>query len=124
MTETNILKQIEIELSKNNCLPFRTNSGHFYAGNLINGNITIIINGKTIKCNSIVLNPRHVTGLPEGFSDLLIIAPNGKVIFCETKTAKGKQRESQKRFQVAVEQLGHKYILARNVNDLMEVLNE
>lgn len=109
MKESNILKQIELYASKCGYLTLRLNSGIFYQGNFLNGTLT---------------NLRYIRGCPDGTSDLLIIAPNGKVIFCETKTAKGKQRESQKRFQMAVENLGHTYILAKKVEDLCEVLND
>lgn len=107
MKESNILKLIELEVSKQNCFTLRLNSGIFYQGNFLNGTLT---------------NLRYIRGCPDGTSDLLIIAPKGKVIFCETKTATGKQRDSQKQFQATVEKLGHIYILARTVNDVLEVL--
>ena len=113
MKESNILKLIELQASKCGYLTLRLNSGMFYQGKLNN-----------TMAGQILTNLRHINGCPDGTSDLLIIAPNGKVIFCETKTAKGKQRESQKKFQVAVEKLGHTYILARKVEDLCEVLND
>ena len=112
MKESNILKQIELYASKCGYLTLRLNSGMFYQGNLKN-----TITGQ------ILMNLHYVRGCPKGTADLLIITPNGKVIFCETKTEKGKQRESQKLFQAAVEKLNHIYILARTIEDLREVLN-
>jgi len=105
LKESNILKLIQLESSKRGCVALRLNSGTFYQGKLIGG--------------SVLTKLRHIQGCPTGTSDLLIVAPNGKVIFCETKTAKGKQRESQKRFQNAVEQLGHTYIIVRKVEDFI-----
>lgn len=58
------------------------------------------------------------TGLPEGFSDLLILH-NGVAYFCEVKTPTGKQRPDQAAFQRVVEQHGFIYLIARSVNDIM-----
>lgn len=110
MKESNILKEIQIEASKHNCIAIRLNSGKFYQGTLKN----------TLNLGLILTQLRHIEGCPEGTSDLLVIAPKSKVIFVETKTLKGKQRDSQIRFQNAVENLGHIYILARTVEDFLE----
>lgn len=61
------------------------------------------------------------TGLPEGFSDLIIFA-NHTCYFCEVKTSKGRQREAQKRFQKVVEEHGYLYILARSVDDVADII--
>lgn len=110
MKESNILKEIQIEASKQNCIAIRLNSGKFYQGTLKN----------TLNFGLILTQLRHIEGCPEGTSDLLVIAPKSKVIFVETKTFKGKQREAQIRFQNAVENLGHTYILARKIEDFLE----
>lgn len=109
MKESNISKLIEIEASKYGCITLRLNSGKFYQG--------------TLK-NNILTNLRHIKGCPEGTSDLLIIAPNGKTIYCETKTATGKQRDPQIRFQNAIEKLGHIYIIARSIEDVAKALTD
>jgi hypothetical protein len=114
MKESNISKLIEIEASKYGCITLRLNSGKFYQGILT----------KTRNLGVILTKLRHIEGCPEGTSDLLIIAPNSKSIFCETKTLTGKQRESQKKFQDAITNLGHTYIIARNVEDLENGLKQ
>ena len=43
-------------------------------------------------------------------------------LWIEVKTAKGKQSEMQKSFQVQVEAEGHKYVLARSVDDVIAAL--
>ena len=48
----------------------------------------------------------------------LLLHQMQKLYFAKLKQQKGKQRESQKRFQAAVEKLGHTYILAKKVEDL------
>lgn len=57
------------------------------------------------------------TGLPEGFSDLIIL-DNGTIYFCECKTLIGKQRQAQIDFQRTVESHGYKYFVARSIADV------
>lgn len=57
------------------------------------------------------------TGLPEGFSDLLILA-NDTCYFCEVKTKHGQQRKAQINFQRVVTERGYKYFVARSVDDV------
>ena len=52
-------------------------------------------------------------GALAGVSDLIIVAYNA-VLFIEIKNEKGKQSESQKRFQKQVEALGHEYKVCRS----------
>lgn len=52
-------------------------------------------------------------GALAGVSDLIIVAYNA-VLFIEIKKEKGKQSESQKRFQRQVEALGHVYKVCRS----------
>ena len=61
-------------------------------------------------------------GLRAGASDLVLVL-RGKVVFVEVKTEKGRQSESQKRFQMVVEELGHRYEIVRSVYDVERVLN-
>ena len=60
------------------------------------------------------------TGLPEGFSDLIIFH-NSQTYFIEVKTPKGKQRDDQKRFQEIIESRGFTYIIARCVEDVKKL---
>ena len=57
------------------------------------------------------------TGLPEGFSDLIVLA-NKTIYFIEVKTKTGQQRKAQKTFQNIVEQHGYTYIVARSKEDV------
>lgn len=57
------------------------------------------------------------TGLPEGFSDLLILH-EGRCIFCEVKAPDGKQRQAQIQFQKVVEEQGFLYIVAKSIEDV------
>lgn len=62
------------------------------------------------------------TGLPSGFSDLLILDNNGHVIFCEVKNATGKQRLDQIKFQQMVTERHFKYILVHSLEEFQEKL--
>lgn len=63
------------------------------------------------------------TGLPEGFSDLIVLT-NNTIYFVEVKTKTGQQRNAQIAFQKCVEERGYKYIVARSVQDVEVMLNE
>lgn len=58
------------------------------------------------------------TGLPSGFSDLLILGVHGDTYFCEVKAPGGKQRPDQINFMNIVRERGFKYILAYSVEDV------
>lgn len=58
------------------------------------------------------------TGLPEGFSDLLILH-KGVTYFVEVKTPTGRQRPEQITFERTVREHGFIYLIARSVNDIM-----
>lgn len=45
-----------------------------------------------------------------------------KVCWIEVKTAKGRQSEFQKSFQRQVEEAGHRYVLARDLQDVIDAL--
>lgn len=59
------------------------------------------------------------SGVLAGVSDLIIVARRN-VLFVEMKTAKGRQQESQKKFQADVERLGFKYIICRSFPEFKE----
>lgn len=55
-----------------------------------------------------------------GAPDVMIFK-DGKTIFIECKTQSGKQTDSQKQFQKEIEAQGFKYILARSINDIIDL---
>ena len=57
------------------------------------------------------------SGLPEGFSDLIVLA-NNTVYFVEVKTKIGQQRKAQVQFQDIVTKHGYTYIVARCKEDI------
>lgn len=60
-------------------------------------------------------------GALAGVADLILVAEYA-VLFVEMKTARGVQRESQKRFQANVERLGHAYRLCRSQSEFRETV--
>ena len=106
-TEHNIQSLIMVKLSELGYVPLRANAGQFWQGK------TATINGQLI-----LTNIKSIKGMPEGTSDIICIMPNGKVAWIECKTATGKQREAQIRFQNMVESMGHKYYIMRSIDDV------
>lgn len=97
--EHNIQNEIRLWCGQNNLLCFRCNVGRVKT-----------IDGKWFD-----------TGLPEGFSDLIILA-NGTIYFCECKTKTGKQREDQIKFMNIVRKHGYNYFVARSVEDVRNAI--
>ncbi len=61
------------------------------------------------------------TGMMAGVSDLILVLPN-KVIFCEVKDAKGKQKPAQIEFEKKVVALHHEYWLVRSLEQFQELI--
>ena len=62
------------------------------------------------------------TGLPSGFSDLLVLGCHGDVYFIEVKSPGGKQRDDQKSFERIVTERGFVYKIVRCVEDVEKFL--
>ena len=56
-------------------------------------------------------------GAYKGIPDLIAVK-NGRVLFIELKTARGRQSDYQKQFQADLEAAGGEYVLCRGVDDL------
>lgn len=65
---------------------------------------------------------RHQQGLGchKGFPDLTALK-DGTTLYIECKTMRGRLSEHQKNFQAECERMGGRYLVARSVDDLMEV---
>lgn len=64
--------------------------------------------------NAIATMQAKAMGLMAGVSDTILILPNGKIVFCEFKDAKGLQSERQKDFEKLVTSHGYEYWLIRD----------
>ena len=65
-------------------------------------------------------------GMVAGCADLILLVPDSKnkILCIELKTPIGRQSESQKEFQTAVENVGNKYVVVRSVDQFVKVVNE
>ena len=63
------------------------------------------------------------TGLPTGFPDLLILPGEGLIIFCEVKSAVGRQRPEQIEFEKLVKKRGYKYIISHSLEEFISQIN-
>lgn len=56
-------------------------------------------------------------GVTSGVADLILLLPNTRYhgLCIELKTEKGKQRDTQKTWQDAVESVGYRYVIIRNI---------
>tara|TARA_R110000765_G_scaffold375616_1_gene466276 strand:+ start:600 stop:956 length:357 start_codon:yes stop_codon:yes gene_type:complete len=66
---------------------------------------------------------KKATGLMKGVSDTIIVFKD-KVVFCEFKDLKGKQRPDQILFQDKVELLGHEYWIVRSIEEFKVLINK
>ena len=58
-------------------------------------------------------------GAYKGIPDLIAVR-DGRVIFIELKTARGRQSDYQKKFQADLEAAGGEYVLCRGVDELLK----
>lgn len=58
---------------------------------------------------------------PTGISDVVGVL-DGRAVFVEVKTATGKQRDAQRKFQKAVEKAGGFYVVARSPEEAVAAL--
>ena len=70
----------------------------------------------------VIYNMQMGFGQHKGLADLTCMR-NGEVVFVEIKTETGKQSAEQVQFQKDCESHGVKYLLARSVSDVQEMLN-
>lgn len=124
--EHDLQNQIRLAISENNLgVSFRTNVGQAWTGNNVHKNIDGSIT---------IHNPRPFqSGLPTGFSDLLIIQPIivtpamvGQQIaaacFLEVKTKNRKPTREQLNFLEQMSRLGAKAGVVRSADDAIQIL--
>lgn len=59
-----------------------------------------------------------------GSADLLGILRGGRFLAVEVKTKRGRQSEAQRNFQRMIESMGGVYVLARDVQTVVDVIDE
>lgn len=100
--EAAIQREVLLALARLGCMVWRSNTGMAYPVS-------------EIKHTS--HPPRPVMyGVP-GQPDIIGVAPGGRALAVEVKTARGKQSDQQRLFQRAWEACGGLYLLVRSVDD-------
>lgn len=115
MTEEHRI-QNEIRANTPDCVLFRTNAGDFWQGK--------VIYSKAYKQN-ILINIRKVEGLPEGFSDLSgVRVSDGKAVFIEVKTPKGRPTERQIHFIKSMQSCGAVAGICRSADEAIQLIKK
>ena len=110
MKESEIQRQIWDYLAARQVLAFRMNTGAMKTDNrFLRFGVVGMADLLAFKESAY---PAHGSGI------MLLITP----VWLEVKNAKGVQSEYQKSFQKQVESHGHLYVLARSVDDVVEVI--
>jgi hypothetical protein len=60
--------------------------------------------------------------VPAGTPDLLLVRPTGGCVWVEVKAVDGELREAQREMHIALEARGQTVVVARSVEDVVEVL--
>lgn len=76
-----------------------------------------LLNAKTGAYNRV--ERHHVAGVP----DLAVLMDGGRILWVEVKTEKGRQSAEQIAVESRLQSLGHRYIVARNVDDVLTELS-
>jgi hypothetical protein len=72
--------------------------------------------------NNIEAMKFKATGLLAGVSDLIVILPNGLLLFIEIKTDTGDQQPNQIEFQNLVTNLGYQYHIIRSLDEFRNLI--
>lgn len=112
-TETRIQNLILVALSQAGCTVWRVETAGVWVGRQIHreGGTVTLANARMMQA-----------GLCKGGSDIIGIAPDGRFIAVEVKTARGRVSPEQQRFIDAVNKAGGIAGVARSVGDALELI--
>lgn len=110
MTESKIQQEIYQWFQNTYCLKHHSPRGMI---------LSIPNGGTRNKMEAITLK---ATGLLPGASDLIVITPNGKILFIELKTEKGVQSDVQKDFESRVSALGYEYHVVKSLEQFKSII--
>lgn len=123
MRESDIQKQILIELSKQGTVAFRINAGSFWAGEILSNKDNMLL----------MKNPRKVQGAPEGTSDIIgvtsvMVTPQmvgsrvGVFTAIEVKKPGQKPKINQENFIAKMRDMGAIAGVARSSEDALKII--
>ena len=104
-SESALQQQIFNWYNNNYCLKNIEKRGMIFS--IPNGGTRHLMEAMTLKA----------TGLLKGASDLIVILPNGKIMFVELKQPKGIQSLEQKDFESRVKILGFEYHIIKSLEE-------
>lgn len=108
-----IQSESDLKRAVEDYLTFKMNSGKLWFARLNSGDFFV--------SDPAGLFRRRIKGCAAGTADFLVIL-NGQSIFIELKSLKGKQKDNQKEFEVIVKSVGAKYLLVRDVEEVIKVV--
>lgn len=111
--ETALMHKIMLALSEAGCLVFRNNTGSAWLGKPIHRA------GKQVTLTEARMMPY---GLCVGSSDLIGVAPDGRFLAVEVKTATGRVSKEQQTFIDVVRRAGGRAGIARSVDEALELV--
>ena len=96
-SESTIQKRIQLALSKAGCTVFRNETGNYWTGKRTHktGDQVTLANASMVAC-----------GLCKGSSDVIGIAPDGRVLAVKVKAASGRASDEQVNFITRVRKAG------------------
>ena len=112
MSEIDIMRQIQVALTKAGCRAFRNNTAQGWVGQIVSHQPGLVVLSNA--------RPLHA-GLCIGSSDLIGFTDDGRFLAVEVKTERGRATEEQRRFIVVVRQFGGYAGIARSVDDAIDI---
>ena len=91
---------------------FRCNAGQAWAGE----------KRYSAEFGPVIIHPRPVKLLPEGFSDLIYFGPEGKTVFLEVKQESGRTRPAQERFLNLMQQYNFDAAVVRSAEEAVNYI--
>lgn len=113
MKESNIQSLILLALSNAGCIVWRCETAGVWVGRVIHSQRSTVT----------LADARMIqAGLTKGGADIIGIAPDGRFLAVEVKTATGRVRPEQAKFLQAVKDAGGIAGVARSVEDALKLL--
>ena len=98
------------------CVLFRTNAGDFWQGD--------VVYSREFR-QKVLINLRKIEGLPQGYSDLSgVRISDGKAVFVEVKTPKGRASKKQNNFINRMRQCNAIAGVCRSAEDAVKLISE
>lgn len=123
MSETNVLKQIQLAFSKQGHRLFRCNTGLGWTGRILRFSSPMMV--KIMPGDIVIRNARPLhAGLVDGGADGIGWTKDGRFLAVEIKSSTGRATEAQINFITAVNRAGGFGFIARSVDEAVSIIKE